>query len=384
MDSAQDAESQVVSSSLLRGLEPVTFEYNPAFNLGCIGWGAENIHAPTRKHLCLSLKKKKEPLKEANARFASPTKKEVFDAASEGVVPTNTRSNTKWAVKTFTEWMEQRNERVAEDPIPHDILKLTEAAPVCKFMRLFVLETRRSDGTPYPPATLWSLVSGIQRAMQANKVPFLLLDRSDDRFRELHLTLDSVSSDLHRQGVGAVRKSAAVISSEDEDLFWEKGLLGTTSPAVLQHTVFFYVGLHFVLRGVQEQHDFLVEQLERVPLDVCVYSSDVYYKYTEYISKNNQHRFKDARVRNKEGKVYAHRAMDVAWSSSWTCTLVNSLHPLPTFICALFPRCEAMKTSRGILGNVSASTSSRRCCPICRRKLVLLCATLITPFVQLL
>ena len=78
MDSAQTAKSQVVSSSFLRGLEPVTFEYNPAFNLGCIGWGAENIDAPLSKRLCLSLKKKKEPLKEANTRFASPTQKRRY------------------------------------------------------------------------------------------------------------------------------------------------------------------------------------------------------------------------------------------------------------------------------------------------------------------
>ena len=56
---------------------------------------------------------------------------------------------------------------------------------------------------------------------------------------------------------------------------------------------------------MQEQHDLLVEQLERVPVDMRVYSGEVFYKYTEYISKNNQHRFKDARVRNKEGRVYA-------------------------------------------------------------------------------
>ena len=105
-------------------------------------------------------------------------------------------------------------------------------------MRLFVLETRRSDGKSHSPVTLRSLVSGIQRSMQAKKAPFLLLDRSDTRFRELHLTLDSVSSDLHRQGVGATRKSAAVISVKDEMCFWEKGILGTSSPAVLQNTFF--------------------------------------------------------------------------------------------------------------------------------------------------
>ena len=114
--------------------------------------------------------------------------------------------------------------------------------------------------------------------MQAKKSPFLLLGGSDRRFRELHLTLDSVSSDLHRQSVGAVRKSAAVISVEDKEHLWERGAMGTTTPSILQNTVFFYLGLHFVVRGVQEQHDLLVEQLERVPADIHVYSETVHYK----------------------------------------------------------------------------------------------------------
>ena len=250
MDSAEDVEREVVSQSLLRGLEEVRFVYNPAFDLGCTGEGVENEDTPPSKRKCLSLSRNKlksrMPLKKTNTRFASPTKKEAFDAAAESVVPANTHS-TNWAVKTFTAWMQQRNERLPENPVPHDILESKEAIEVCKYMRLFVLETRRADGAPYPPATLRSLVSGIQRVMEAQKSLFMLLDRSDHLFRELHLTLDTISSDLHRQGVGALRKSAAVISSEDENSLWEKGLLGTTSPVALQRTVFFYVSLHFVL-----------------------------------------------------------------------------------------------------------------------------------------
>ena len=91
--------------------------------------------------------------------------------------------------------------------------------------------------------------------MQTDKFPFNFFDKGDQRFRELHLTLDTINSELHRNRIEATCNSAQVISSEDEELFWEKGYLGTSSPIVLQRTVFFYVGLHFVLRGVQEQHD---------------------------------------------------------------------------------------------------------------------------------
>ena len=98
-----------------------------------------------------------------------------------------------------------------------------------------------------------------------------------------------------------------LVSREDEALFWEKGALGTTSPTV--HGIFL-CGMQFVLRGVQEQHDLLVTQFVRQPTDVCVYSTEVYYEYTEYISKNNQHSFKDAKGKNKVVKAYAQPASE--------------------------------------------------------------------------
>jgi len=75
--------------------------------------------------------------------------------------------------------------------------------------------------------------------------------------------------------------------------------LGTSTPSTLQHTVFFYLGLHC---GVQEQYDLVPQQLIRVPSDISVYNESVYYQYTEFVS---QHRFKDTDMRNKEVKTYA-------------------------------------------------------------------------------
>ena len=55
----------------------------------------------------------------------------------------------------------------------------------------------------------------------------------------------------------------------------------------------------FVLRDVQEQHDLHVSQLVCYPSDQAIYSKDV------RISKNNQHRFKDCKVKNKKVRSYA-------------------------------------------------------------------------------
>ena len=119
------------------------------------------------------------------------------------------------------------------------------------------------------------------------------------------LTMDSLSSDLHSKGIGAQRRSAEIITHEDEELFWAKGSLGSGSPQTLQHTVFFYIGLQFCLRGVQEQYELSPSQLIRYPPDMTVFNEEVHYKYTEFISKNNQHRFKDINTSNKQGYSYA-------------------------------------------------------------------------------
>ena len=48
---------------------------------------------------------------------------------------------------------------------------------------------------------------------------------------------------------------------------------------------FFYVGLNFALHCVQEQHDLVPSQFCRVPSDIGIYNSSVYYQYTEFVSK---------------------------------------------------------------------------------------------------
>jgi len=57
--------------------------------------------------------------------------------------------------------------------------------------------------------------------------------------------MDSVSSELHRKGIGTEYKHVSVITTEDEDAFWAAGSLGTSTLS-LQHTVFFMWGSSFV------------------------------------------------------------------------------------------------------------------------------------------
>ena len=68
------------------------------------------------------------------------------------------------------------------------------------------------------------------------------------QFRDLHMTLDTVCVSLRKEEIGASVKHA-VISLEDEELMWQKGVLDVHSPDSLLRAVFYTVGLHFCLRG---------------------------------------------------------------------------------------------------------------------------------------
>lgn len=55
---------------------------------------------------------------------------------------------------------------------------------------------------------------------------------------------------------------------------------------------------------MQEQYDVVPRQFS-FPPDCSVYDPGVYYQYREFVSKNNQHRFKDVNMKSKVARAYA-------------------------------------------------------------------------------
>ena len=237
-------------------------------------------------------------------RFSKPVSSLDREKAGKGVIPDNTNASTQWALRNFNEWAGNCCLLAPDDPVPKDLLASHDADLVCKWLCQFLMETRKTDGSLYPPSSLRSLICGVNRILQRNQAPFSVVYKCDSRFCPL-LKLDSLSSELHHSGISVTKNNAEVIEVEHENLFWKKGLLGISTPKVLQHTVFFYVGLNFVLRGIQEQYDLVPSQFVRCPQDTRIYDESVYYEYREYISKNNRHRFKDINSKNKTVKAFA-------------------------------------------------------------------------------
>ena len=57
--------------------------------------------------------------------------------------------------------------------VPGDLLRRHDADLVCKYLCLFIMETRRENGKMYPPSSFHCLVSEINRVLQANNATFL-------------------------------------------------------------------------------------------------------------------------------------------------------------------------------------------------------------------
>ena len=118
------------------------------------------------------------------------------------------------------------------------------------------------------------------------------LHRSDPAFIKLHNVCDTLFRELHSDGVGVVVKEASVITKEEENTLWSKQILGLHSPKALVHTVFFYVGKVFCLRGREEHRSLKQSQFER-RVDPARYI------YSEHGSKNRNGGFGQVKIKNK-------------------------------------------------------------------------------------
>ncbi|CAG2226667.1 unnamed protein product [Mytilus edulis] len=136
----------------------------------------------------------------------------------------NTRKNTTWSVATFNDW---RVARMKSNycAIP-ELLQFT-ANDVNQWLSKFVIETRRKDGKPYPPKTLYLLCVGILRFHRENGVHMNFLDEKDCVFYDFRRSLSARMTELTKQGIGTTTKQAEAISEETEITLWEKGLLGS-------------------------------------------------------------------------------------------------------------------------------------------------------------
>ena len=83
---------------------------------------------------------------------------------ASGFTPKNTTKINKWAVDNYQQWQEWRNTQHPQDSIPScsELLTSGDIEMLNKWLARYSVETCGETGRQYPPATIHSLLCGLQ------------------------------------------------------------------------------------------------------------------------------------------------------------------------------------------------------------------------------
>ena len=235
---------------------------------------------------------------ELKQRFAKVTE-EDFSKLTEKHVAENTERNTKWAVRNFEEWRVAYNATTLSGRnCPEDLLQKADPKELNKWLARYIAETRREDGSQYPPKSLYSLLRGLLwhiRADSTCEAPNFLL-KNDTRFKDLHNAMDNVYRHLNCKGIGLTTKKTPILTDADINALWQKGIIGKHAPTPLLRAVFFMLGMHACLRGGEEHRSLNFSMLTR---------GENCWTYLEPSSKNRPAGSTALTIKRKEVVIFA-------------------------------------------------------------------------------
>ncbi|XP_062572787.1 uncharacterized protein LOC134234758 [Saccostrea cucullata] len=154
-----------------------------------------------------------------------------------------------------------------------------------KAMHIFIAEVHNKSGGEYHPNTLSEIVISIQHFLRGSGRFDNFLDDTD--FAYMPPVLDAKMKELSRMGIGISRKQADIISAEQENEMWERGILETDTAKMLVDTLLYSIGLNFALRAGQKHQNLQVGTNSQLSLNISKDDGRRYLQYTEKASKSN-------------------------------------------------------------------------------------------------
>lgn len=125
---------------------------------------------------------------------------------------------------------------------------------------------------------------------------------NDLDFKETRKALSGQMKLLAKDGYVKEKKRASSIDIHDEDQMWDKGILGSSNPHQLVHTLIYTLGIHLSLRAGKEQHD--LEYGGNSQIKLILKDRIEVLHYTERISKNKSFGLKNSTCEPKVTYIY--------------------------------------------------------------------------------
>ena len=182
--------------------------------------------------------------------------------------PGNTLKNNNWATNTWNDWAGARNRLHSGTdekhiPILHKIYGNVSEKELNELLIKFIYEVRNSQGLPYPPTSIRSLIAAFQRVIrQSGWENLSLLDTSVIRFKDFHNALEARCNELLNQGIGVTKKQAQIITEQQEEVLWDKNVFSLDTPWGLLYSVYYYTKKVFGIGSAVEMEKLKVSQFK--------------------------------------------------------------------------------------------------------------------------
>lgn len=175
----------------------------------------------------------------------SDRKENLIDVDSfvEGQKKKNTKKATEKDMRNVQRWLWANKQ---EPRLVHNI----PPVHLNKLLSEMFISIRQPNGDEYEPISLECIKNSIERHLKNNGYPVSIRDRP---FAKANEALTAKKMHLKKQGLGRNSKASDSISKDEEELMFEKGVMGGESAEALQFTIFYYFGKLFGLRGRDEQ-----------------------------------------------------------------------------------------------------------------------------------
>ena len=182
------------------------------------------------------------------SRFEDVTDSDVA-ALKDAAENLNTRKSTVNWLRVFENWCDENALDKSAEKLPPEQLD--------KVLERFYASVRKQDGTDYEPGSLKVMQAALDRHLKEKGYSLPII--KDREFLSSRKVLEGKACKLQNEGKGKLPNKSQSLTREEEEVLWECGQLGNSSPRSLLYTMWWLLSQHLGLRGCQEHYTMNVE-----------------------------------------------------------------------------------------------------------------------------